>query len=402
MGNFFKRLFRHLGPGVITAALVFGPGSLTLATKIGAQYGFELLWVIWIAVFFMLLYTEMGVRIGLAGEGSTLELVRDKWGNVLTWLIGIGVFLITASFQAGNAIGVGLAMGELTGTDRRWWVLAFTGAAMSLVALPAFYRRLERVMIALCLLMLLAFAITLFFVRPQSTLVLSGLAPSVPAGSWPLLIALVASSFSIVGAFYQSYLVREKGWRSGDLRTASREAFSGILILGLISSMVLVSAGAVLLDQQVTVRSANDMARAIEPAFGAGAAYVLLLGLFGASFSSLIGNATIGGALLAESLGLGRRLDQRRVRLVIALVMLAGALVAVFFGRLPLELIVFAQGVTIFVAPLIGWVMLSLAGDQARMGALVNGAFSRLGGAIGLLLLLVLAAINFNVLFKIF
>jgi len=350
----------------------------------------------------MLLYTEMGVRIGLAGEGSTLELVRDKWGNVLTWLIGIGVFLITASFQAGNAIGVGLAMGELTGTDRRWWVLAFTGAAMSLVALPAFYRRLERVMIALCLLMLLAFAITLFFVRPQSTLVLSGLAPSVPAGSWPLLIALVASSFSIVGAFYQSYLVREKGWRSGDLRTASREAFSGILILGLISSMVLVSAGAVLLDQQVTVRSANDMARAIEPAFGAGAAYVLLLGLFGASFSSLIGNATIGGALLAESLGLGRRLDQRRVRLVIALVMLAGALVAVFFGRLPLELIVFAQGVTIFVAPLIGWVMLSLAGDQARMGALVNGAFSRLGGAIGLLLLLVLAAINFNVLFKIF
>ena len=50
---------KSLGPGVITAALVFGPGSLTINTKLGASYGYSLLWVLILAMLFMSAFTSM-------------------------------------------------------------------------------------------------------------------------------------------------------------------------------------------------------------------------------------------------------------------------------------------------------------------------------------------------------
>ena len=44
---------QQLGPGLITAALIFGPGSLTVGTKLGAGFGYKLLWVIPILIVLM-------------------------------------------------------------------------------------------------------------------------------------------------------------------------------------------------------------------------------------------------------------------------------------------------------------------------------------------------------------
>ncbi len=44
-----KRI-QQLGLGLITAALIFGPGSLTVGTKLGAGFGHKLLWVIFFAL----------------------------------------------------------------------------------------------------------------------------------------------------------------------------------------------------------------------------------------------------------------------------------------------------------------------------------------------------------------
>src|SRR5690606_38275712 len=114
-----------LGPGIITAALVFGPSKITITTKLGAEYGYELLWIVLIAIFFMIIFTRMGARIGLASEHSLLVTIRQQWGKSVSAIIGIGLFLVATSFQAGNSIGVGIAIGEATGTSAKIWVLVF-------------------------------------------------------------------------------------------------------------------------------------------------------------------------------------------------------------------------------------------------------------------------------------
>lgn len=386
-----KKWLSSLGPGIITAALVFGPGSLTITSKLGAMFGYSLLWAIVVAIFFMVIFTEMGARIGIVTNTSLLTIIRNKWGKTVSIILGIGIFLITASFQAGNTIGASLAFAELFHTAVEPWIIVFTLMAMSLLFIRSFYKILEKMMIILVGLMLVSFFITLILARPKLTNLIEGFVPVIPQGAEMLSIALVASSFSIVAAFYQSYLVKEKGWKIEEIKQGKRESIAGILVLGIISSFILINAAAILYPQGIQVNSALDMGLALEPLYGNVAATIFMLGLFSASFSSLVGNATIGGSLLSDAFSLGNQLESNIVRMMIMLVMIIGGAIALKFGQLPLDLIIFAQAITIIIAPIIGIAMVLVANDQAIMGAFKNNRWKSIGGILGLLLIIFLA-----------
>ncbi|PHN06614.1 Nramp family divalent metal transporter [Flavilitoribacter nigricans] len=382
---------RRLGPGLITAALIFGPGSLTITTKLGAGFGNQHLWVILLAAIFMIAYTRLTTRIGLASEVSLLETIRQRYGRWAAILIGLFIFIITASFQTGNSVGAGVAFSELTGTPLAPWVLLFCGIAIGLLFFRSFYKILERIMIAMVLLMLLSFFITLLLSRPDPLQVLSGLIPSLPAGSTLLSIALFASSFSLAAAFYQAYLVSEKGWQREDLKTAVGESREGIIILALLSSMILICAAAVLHRQGLSVNTASDLGLALEPLFGKSATYAFMTGFFAASFSSLIGNATIGGAMLADAFSQGKDLRSGTVRGFIVSVIVIGGGIAIYFGGFPLQLIIFAQAFTIIFAPIAAVFILLIANNRSIMGNLINDTAGNILPLIALVVTLFLA-----------
>jgi NRAMP (natural resistance-associated macrophage protein)-like metal ion transporter len=395
-----KNWFSYLGPGFITAALVFGPGSLTVISKLGAGFGNAFLWIIAIATFFMIVFVGMSIRIGLATEVSLLTTIRQRWGKEVSAFIGISIFLVVVSFQAGNTVGAGLAFSELSGTVITPWILFVTVFSISLLYFKSFYKILEKLMLLLVSVMFVSFLGTLLIIRPDFTEIMMGFVPSLPAGSLLLAIALVASSFSIVGAFYQSYLVQEKGWEEDQSNQAKAEGISGIVMLGVIGGMILICAGSVLNPLNVEINSAADMGLAIEPLFGRFAKVLFMIGLFGASFSSLIGNATIGGTLLSDALGYGSRLSNTVTRLFIMLVMVAGASIAVWFGGIPIDLIVFAQGITIFIVPFIGIVLFMTANSKEILGNLRNGPASQVAGYVGIAILFVLAFRNAYLIFS--
>lgn len=79
--------------------------------------------------------------------------------------------------------------------------------------------------------------------------------------------------------------------------------------------------------------------------------------------------------------------------------MVIGAVIAIVFGKLPLEVIVFAQSVTIFLVPFIGLAMYAIANDARIMGPLRNSLAVKLGGGLGLLIIVVLALSNVKQLF---
>ncbi|WP_215223923.1 Nramp family divalent metal transporter [Echinicola shivajiensis] len=392
-----------LGPGVITAALVFGPSKMTITSKMGADFSYSLIWTIIVAIFFMMVFTNMSARIGQHNKESLLSLIRIKTGKLGSLFIGGGIFLVATSFQAGNSTGLGIAIGEATSTDAKIWIVLFNILGILLLFFRSFYKMMEKVMLALVILMLLCFTVTAIVVQPSLPNVFSGIKPSIPDESEGLIIAFIASCFSLVGAFYQSYLIQEKRKnQSGlelDAKYAQLSSTVGIVILGLMSAVVLICAATVLHPQGIKVNSASEMGLALAPLFGPLASELFFIGLFGASFSSLVGNATLGGSMLGDALGFKNGLDNNNVKICIAAVMVFGAAIAIAFGKLPLELIVLAQSVTIFLVPFIGISIYWVGNSEEIMGAKKNNAFQRVAGLIGIVLVLFLAIKNFNVLF---
>ena len=379
---------------MITAALVFGPSKVTITSKLGADFGFDLLWIIVVAIFFMVIFTAMAARIGIASDISFLTLIRNKWGKPAAVATGVGVFLVSASFQAGNSIGIGISIAELFKSSPAPWIIAFNIFGISLLFFRSFYKALEKIMITLIMIMLVAFLVTLFLSQPPIGQIAAGLVPSLPSASFGLVIAFMASCFSVVGACYQSYLMQERRKINPAARQSGRDSFPGILILGVMSAIVLICAAAVLHPKGLPVNSGSDMARVLEPLFGNYAAVFFLIGLFGAAFSSLIGNASLGGTLMGDAIGVGSSFNSRGVRALIALVMVIGAIIAIIFGSLPIRLMIFAQSVTILVVPFIGVALYLIANDETIMGRHKNSTFANVFGALGLIVLVGLAIRN--------
>jgi len=382
------------------AAIVFGPGSLTIMSKLGAGFKYSHLWVIVVTVIFMATFVDMAIRIGLATEVSLLTTIRNKWGKFIAWFIGAGCFLVCASFQAGNTVGAGMAFSEILKTSITPWIIFFTFVSIVLLYFRGFYAILEKLMVVLVGVMLFSFFVTLIIILPNFKEVLGGLMPTLPDGSALLSISLVASSFSIVGAFYQSYLVKEKKWKKSQVKEARAEGITGIVILGLLGSIILVCAGAVLHPLGLEINSASEMGLALEPLFGRSATVLFMIGLFGASFSSLIGNATVGGTLLSDALGFGSDLSNVLTRFSIMLVMLFGSIVAIWFGGIPIDLIVFAQGITIFIVPTIGIILFITASSKEITGDLRNNPINKVIGVAGILLLVGLGLQNAYLIFN--
>ncbi|MGE8426568.1 MAG: Nramp family divalent metal transporter [Sphingobacterium sp.] len=401
--SLFKNWLSILGPGIITAALVFGPSKMTITSKMGADYGFALLWVVVVAIFFMMVFTNMAARIGIARDESLLTLIRQKFGKTTAIIIGLGIFLVATCFQSGNATGVSISVSEATGTNPKIWIIVFNIIGILLLFFKSFYALLEKLMLALIILMLFAFLSTAIMTKTPAQNFFLGFIPNLPPLSMGLIIAFTASCFSIVGAFYQSYLVQSRRRLSTNKQTSERQIVGsriGIIILGIMSSAVMICAANTLHPQGIKLSSAAEMGRALEPLLGSYASHLFFIGLFGASFSSLIGNAVLGGSLLGDTFGFGNNLNHPKVKLFISLVMIFGSAIALIFGNLPLELIVFAQSITIFLVPFIGIILFLIANDKEIMGALSNSPLTRLWAILGLLLLIFLAFSNFYNLIK--
>ena len=52
--NTWKTALQSLGPGIIIAALVFGPSKITITTMLGSKFNYSMLWIVFVAIFFMI------------------------------------------------------------------------------------------------------------------------------------------------------------------------------------------------------------------------------------------------------------------------------------------------------------------------------------------------------------
>jgi len=385
-----KAILKSFGPGFIIASVVLGPGSITVASRAGSEYGNSFLWVILVAAFFMIVYTSMAMRFGVSNNNSILDSIANSYGRWFAVIIGISTFLSASSFQFGNNLGIGIGMRGITGIDERIWPLIFTPLAVLLIFFAKnLYKVLEKLMMVLVIIMILAFVFNLVLTNPEPSKVAAGFVPSrFSSHELELVIALVATTFSLNGAIYQSYLAQSKGWKLNNHRQGLNDTYAGISFLAIISIMIVITSATALHPFGIKVNSAADMAIQLEALFGNYARVIFSIGLCAAAFSSLTVNAVIGGGLIADGLGLGKTMNEKIPKIFITLILLLGMSVAVFFKGNVVYALIMAQASSIIAVPFIAIGILLMA-NKKTMGNLKNNLFQNILAIFGFILICV-------------
>lgn len=416
--------WRSIGPALITACVVFGPGSLLISSNIGARHGYELLWLLLLTGLLMGTYMTTAARIGVVGGATPCTLVAQRLGRPIAAVIAITLCLTCTAFQFSNNLAVAaaadaLGVARLIGdpqqiSDRTKQVidsgvlLIFNAVIIALIfTLKQVYRALERIMKGMVALILICFLVNLFVVHPDLLGILKGLIPGLPEGvsiALPrrgetgitdpmiLIASLLGTTFSVAGALYQGNLVREKGWTLKDYDRGIGDSIAGVCVITGVSAMILITAGTVLLG-----KPANDisvLATQLRPLLGHGAHTLFCIGLFAVAMNPFVINAMIGGSILADGIGKPAKLSDPWSRIFTVGVLLVGMVVAMIVLNTPIEkvdAIIFGQALTVVGNPLMALTILWLANRKDIMGERRNTIILNILGGLGLAVVVFIA-----------
>ena len=371
-----KRFLSSIGPAIIVAGVVLGPGSILTSSKVVAQYGYPAIAVIALATLLMIAMVALGARIGVIYDDSPCDQLAARLGRPVAVVVGLIVFGLVAIFQYSNNVAIisgiapllesaGGTPSPLTqGSAPAIILIVFnTFVITCLYRLRHLYGSIEKLMKLLIVLMVVAFLINFIVVLATPR----GYTPVPPAERPDIipLLGLIGTTFSVAGAFYQAYLVKEKGWQLVDARKGVFDSIISISVLGLVTTVILMTATRVFYGrpEPVVLGNVGDVARQLQPLFGSWAKIIFCLGIFAGAFSSFLVNALVGGTVMSDALGKGSRLENRWPLALTTAALLCGMIIAIINLRdaqSTVNLIAFAQALTVLGLPALALALLYL------------------------------------------
>ena len=275
-------LLAVVGPGLIAGLSDDDPAGITTYSVLGADYGYDLLWVVLIATAALVCFHVIGARLGaVTGQGLT-GLVRQRFGARAA--VGVTLALVTANIGTTAAEFAGIAVGfEIFGVSRYASVPA-AALIVSLLVLRGGFRGVERVLLILSTVFACYIGAGLL-AGPDWPAALHGLlVPSVPPTSEALIIvtATLGTTLTPWGlAFIQSYVV-DKRLSVSDLPYLRIDVVTGAVLTGVIAFFVVVACAATLHASGVGISDASEAAVALEPLAGRLAGELFAIGIIGA------------------------------------------------------------------------------------------------------------------------
>lgn len=376
-----KNWFKNIGPGPLVAAAFIGPGTVTVCTLAGVNFGFALLWAMGLSIMATVVLQEMSARLGLISQKGLSEIIRSEIKNPI--LRGLTILLIlsaivigNAAYEAGNISGGVLGMETIFGNP----TVIFAGFNLNvlsvIVGIIAFsvlyvgnYKVLERVLVSLVILMSMSFLVTAIITQPNLSDILSGLfVPQVSEENLLTIIGLIGTTVVPYNLFLHASLVKEKWHQASDLKYARKDTIIAVVLGGIVSMSIIISAAAI--DTQ-NISSAADLAKGLEPLFGRFAKYFLAIGLFAAGITSAI-TAPLAAAYVATGcMGWSTSMKSKQFKAVWMFILGLGVLFS-SIGFKSIEIIKFAQITNGLLLPIIAGFLLWVMNKSSILGKYKN------------------------------
>jgi NRAMP (natural resistance-associated macrophage protein)-like metal ion transporter len=306
-------VLRLLGPGLVTGAADDDPSGIATYSQAGAQFGYGLLWTVFLTTPFMIAIQLVSARIGrVTGKGLAANVMEIA----PRWLVLALIFLLVAANTFNIAADIA-AMGEslslvIGGLDHEHALIFAAASTLLQVFVP--YRRYAPVLKFMTL-TLFAYVATAFTVNiPWSAALLAAIwpNPTINADYFLMVVAVLGTTISPYLFFWQASQEVEE-MNQGKVRRPLRELTRGgvheldriridttvgMMLSNVIAFSIILTTAAVLNAHGVTnINSATQAAEALRPLAGKLTFFLFALGIIGTGMLAipvLAGSAAYG------------------------------------------------------------------------------------------------------------
>ena len=337
-----QRLWRALGPGLVTGAADDDPSGIATYSQAGAQFGFALTWTMFLTLPFMAAIQIISAWIGWqTRQGLASNLAREIPAPVLLLLVGLLVIANTINIAADLA-AMGEALALVIGGPQVFYALMFGAVCLVLeVWLP--YHRYAGYLKFLALVLLFYVAAAFSVTVPWGEVARAALIPSVALDRDMILtiVAVFGTTISPYLFFWQASQEAEESrlshrhrhgkaadaaephakapratkaetsaTRSRHFRHINTDTWTGMVFSNTVAFFIIVTTAATLHANGITkVETAAQAAQALRPVAGNLAFILFSMGIIGTGLLAVPVLAGSAAYAVAETFGLRGSLE---------------------------------------------------------------------------------------------
>lgn len=385
----FSRLFKSpvflsiiiflsvMGPGIITANVDNDAGGITTYSLAGAQFGYNLLWLFIPMIIALAVIQEMGVRMGIVSGKGLADLIREKVGIKITFLMMIALLLANFGNVLAEFSGIAVSAG-IFGVPK-FFALPLAALFVWLLVVKGTYKSVEKVfLLASCL--YFSYIVAGFLAGPNWGLAAKSLVMpqiSLTTAYITMVIGMVGTTIAPWMMFYIQSSVVEKGISLKNLKYSKLDAVFGAIIVNIVAFFIVLSCAATIYSSGVQVTNVADVSNALVPLAGQYASILFAFGFLNASLfaASILPLST--AYYVCESLGfeagVSKGFKEAPVFHGLYLGLILLAVIIIMFPNVPLLSILYlSQVANGLLLPFVLILMLLIINDKHVMGEYVN------------------------------
>lgn len=290
----WKLVLRFLGPGFLVTVGFIDPGNWATNISGGADFRYDLLWVITLSTLMLILIQNMSARLGIATGKSLGVNIREHFSGPVSALIGVTIVAASAATDVAELLGGAIGFNLLLGFPL--WLGAFITVLIEVFFIVTQrYHKLEKIILAFLGIISISYIIELFIVKPVWSAVAPAIViPRITRENIYIAMGMLGAVVMPHNIFLHSNVIQSRKWGKTEeekKRLLKFGKIDTITAMGLgwaVNSAMIIVAAAVFYRNGIYVDSLRQASDTLRPLAGNLAGFLFALALLAAGISSSI------------------------------------------------------------------------------------------------------------------
>ena len=365
------KIFKHIGPATFIAAAFIGPGTVSVCALAGLDYGYALIWVMFISMFMTIFLQELSARLAITYQKDLIELIKQYFigQKYLKYFIFVLIFIAivfgNAAYEAGNLSGINIGLKIMQQDD--FFIHIFNvkiNYAILLISILAFiilhlksYRYIEKTLMVLVGLLSLSFIISAIITTQDFQQVLHGVfTPSFSSDDILIISALIGTTVVPYNLFLHASLAKQRWKTINGIYSMRIDTYMAVGVGILVSICIIITTANVSSE----VKDVSELGSALEPLYGVFSSYLLGSGYIAAGLTSAVTAPLAAAYVLNALFDLNYSIESYAFKRLSYAILIIGCGIATLDFN-PVEVITLAQISNAIILPIMVLIILGLS-----------------------------------------